>query len=115
MDITSLEVPEEDANRVRQMQMAAIEWDEEGEEALRKGYKKGKRSEFMGKCATLLGQPFGCFLVRACVVRACCTSASVLHCLFDPIHCAVISYRCLVAHQWIASARAVLVDYALCL
>ncbi|CBN74088.1 conserved unknown protein [Ectocarpus siliculosus] len=48
MDITSLEVPEEDFSRVREMQMAAMEWDEEGEAALKKGFRKGKRTKFRG-------------------------------------------------------------------
>lgn len=50
MDIGSLHVPEEDADRVRQMQMSSIEWDEPGEAALKKGFRKGRRSKFMGEC-----------------------------------------------------------------
>lgn len=49
MDITVLDVPEEDANRVRQMQMSTMEWDESGEADLRKGFRKGKRSKFRGE------------------------------------------------------------------
>lgn len=49
MDITALDVPEDDANRVRAMQMSSIEWDEDGEAELKKGYKKGKRKKFMGE------------------------------------------------------------------
>ena len=49
MDISSLDVPEEDFSRVRQMQMAAMEWDESGEAALKKGFRKGKRTKFMGE------------------------------------------------------------------
>ena len=49
MDITTLDVPEEDANRVRQMQMSTMEWDESGEADLRKGFRKGKRSKFRGE------------------------------------------------------------------
>lgn len=49
MDITALDVPEEDFSRLRQMQMATMEWDEAGEAALRKGFRKGKRTKFMGR------------------------------------------------------------------
>lgn len=49
MDISSLEVPEEDFDRVRAMQMSAMEWDEDGEAALKKGFRKGKRTKFMGE------------------------------------------------------------------
>lgn len=49
MDISSLEVPEEDFSRVREMQMAAMEWDEDGEAALKKGFRKGKRTKFRGE------------------------------------------------------------------
>lgn len=49
MDISTLEVPEEDFSRVRQMQMSTMEWDEAGEAALRKGFRKGKRTKFMGE------------------------------------------------------------------
>eukprot|EP00903_Cladosiphon_okamuranus_P021987 g20217.t1 len=48
MDISALEVPEEDFSRLRQMQMTTMEWDEDGEAALRKGFRKGKRTKFMG-------------------------------------------------------------------
>lgn len=49
MDISSLEVPEDDFHRVREMQMSAMEWDEAGEAALKKGFRKGKRTKFMGE------------------------------------------------------------------
>lgn len=49
MDIGTLEVPEEDFSRLRQMQMSTMEWDEAGEAALRKGFRKGKRTKFMGE------------------------------------------------------------------
>lgn len=49
MDITSLEVPEEDFSSVREMQMSAMEWDESGEAALKKGFRKGKRTKFRGE------------------------------------------------------------------
>lgn len=49
MDVSSLQVPEQDADRVRQMQMSSMEWDEAGEAALKKGFRKGKRSKFMGE------------------------------------------------------------------
>ena len=49
MDISTLEVPEEDFGRLRQMQMSTMEWDEAGEAALRKGFRKGKRTKFMGE------------------------------------------------------------------
>lgn len=49
MDITALDVPEDDANRVRQMQMSTMEWDESGEADLRKGFRRGKRSKFRGE------------------------------------------------------------------
>ncbi|CAN0126253.1 unnamed protein product, partial [Ectocarpus fasciculatus] len=48
MDISSLDVPEEDFSRLREMQMAAMEWDEDGEAALKKGFRKGKRTKFRG-------------------------------------------------------------------
>lgn len=49
MDIGPLQVPEEDADRIKQMQMASMEWDEDGEAALRKGFRKGTRKRFMGE------------------------------------------------------------------
>lgn len=49
MDIGTLDVPEEDFSRLRQMQMSTMEWDEAGEAALKKGFKKGKRTKFMGE------------------------------------------------------------------
>ena len=64
MDITALDVPEEDANRVRQMQMSTMEWDESGEAELRKGFRKGKRSKFRGERPSRLSL-FCCF-------RFCC-------------------------------------------
>ncbi|CAM9548080.1 unnamed protein product [Scytosiphon promiscuus] len=48
MDISAVDVPEEDFDRVRQMQMSTMEWDESGEAALKKGFRKGKRIKFMG-------------------------------------------------------------------
>ncbi|CAM9164248.1 unnamed protein product, partial [Hapterophycus canaliculatus] len=48
MDISALDVPEEDFDRVKQMQMSTMEWDESGEAALKKGFRKGKRTKFMG-------------------------------------------------------------------
>lgn len=49
MDISAVDVPEEDFDRVRQMQMSTMEWDESGEAALKKGFRKGTRTKFMGE------------------------------------------------------------------